>query len=214
MIPEDVINIAAGEVGYHEKVWGTPDAALYPKRNAYDGEDNWTKYHRDINVAQGGAWCGYFLYWCFFQLCGSISDTNTFLHGIINKGAGVDDWYTAFNNAGKFHYKNSGYIPKPGDAVVFSDAVYTYSHVELIVSVSGYPSYITNIGGNTRYDPSGSGTESDSAWVARRDRSVTATSGFHILGYCEIDYDGIPESIPDYMYGWILQKKKRHKWIW
>ena len=83
MTAQDVINIAAGEVGYHEKVSGTPTAQLFPKRNQYDGTANWTKYHYEIQVTQGGAWCGYFLYWCFYQLLTNFSDTNSFLHNIL-----------------------------------------------------------------------------------------------------------------------------------
>ena len=214
IIPNDVIAIASAEVGYHEKVFGTPTADLYPKRNAYDGTANWTKYHHELNVSQGQAWCGFFLYWCFLQVLGTVSATNNFLHGITYYGGGVDQWYYAFNNAGKWHYKNSGYTPKVGDAVIFSDDIYTYSHVELIVDISGYSSYITDIGGNTR-DPDQQGSQSEGMFVARRNRSVTASSGFHILGYCEIDYDGTPIGpLPDYMYGWILKKKKRNRWIW
>ena len=217
MTAQDVMDIAAGEVGYHEKVSGTPTAQLFPKRNQYDGTANWTKYHYQIGVSQGQAWCGFFLFWCFRQLFSSNAETTAFLHNIVYYGGGVDSWYNAFNNVGKWHYKNSGYTPKPGDAVIFSDdsAGYTYSHVELIIDVSSYPSYITDIGGNTRETPGGSGTESDSAWVAQRIRSVTASSGFHILGYCEIDYDGTPvDALPDYMYYWILMKKKKDKWLW
>lgn len=213
MTADEIIAVAESQVGYHEKRFGTPAAALLPFRNSYDGSDNWTKYHEQIPVAQGQAWCGFFLYWCFKQLIGSNADTTAFLHGIEYFGGGVDSWYRAFNAVGKWHYKNDGYSPKPGDAVIYSDAVYTYCHVELLVDVSQMPTYVVCVGGNTK-KPDEPGSESDSTWVAKRTRGVN-WSAFPVLGYCEIDYDGSPSGwLPDYMYYWLLHKKKKQKWLW
>ena len=45
MTRDEIVSMAASQVGYHEKVSGTPTAQLYPFQNSYDGTDNWTKFH-------------------------------------------------------------------------------------------------------------------------------------------------------------------------
>ena len=178
--------MVASQVGYHEKVTNTPTAQLYPFRNSYDGTGNWTKFHNDLSVGQGVAWCGYFAYWVFYQLLGqSFSNTNNFLHGIAGKGGGVDSWETAFASAG-YYFPKGSYVPVPGDVVIFSSTDYTWSHCEIVVDISEWPNYITTIGGNTT-NPNEGGDQSQGQWVARRRRSVTASSVFWIRGFCSID---------------------------
>ena len=193
MTRQEIVSMAATQVGYHEKVSGTPTEQLYPFRNSYDGADNWTKFHNDISVGQGASWCGYFCYWVFYQLLGnSFTNTNAFLHGIAGKGGGVDSWESAFANAG-YYFPKGSYVPQPGDAVIFSSTDYTWSHVELVVDVSEWPNYINTIGGNTT-NPNEGGDQSQGMWVARRRRSVTATSGFWIRGFCAIDASNVPST--------------------
>ena len=187
MTRDQIVQMAASQVGYHEKETGTPTEQLYPFQNAYDGTDNWTKFHHELSVGQGVPWCGYFAYWVFWNLLGkSKTNTDNFLHGIDSYGAYVSAWENAFSAAG-YYFPAGTYQPKPGDVVVFSDTGIPYSHVEIVVDVSGWPSTINTIGGNTKQTSGGSGTEAESAWVARRSRSATATTGFHIRGYCAID---------------------------
>lgn len=193
MTSAEIIAKAASQVGYHEKVSGTPTAQLYPFQNSYDGTDNWTKFHQDIVVSQGQPWCGYFLYWCFLQLLGTTANTDAFLHGIAGKGGAVSSWAAAFTTVGQY-YENGTYQPVPGDLVIFSDTGYPWSHVELVVDTSGWPNTINTVGGNTRQTSGGSGTESESAWVARRSRSATATTGFHVRGYCHPEYSDVPSA--------------------
>lgn len=215
MIAQEVIGVASAEDQYHEKIVNTPTSDLYPKTNAYDGSDNWTKYHHELNVAQGQAWCGFFLYWCFRQLFNTDAECTQFLHNIVYYGGGVDQWYIAFNSAGKWHAQNSGYTPKPGDCVIFSDTGYVYSHVELITGVPNWPYSIEDIGGNTR-NPLDPGSQSEGMYVAARTRNAQTTSGFHVLGYCEVDYDGTPS--PGYfdditmLSAWLNKKKRRLTW--
>lgn len=185
------INSAASQVGYHEKEANTPTAALYIFQNAYDGNDNWTKYHADLAVTQGQSWCGFFLYWCFWNVLNrNKSATDTFLHGISYYGGAVSSWANAFSTVGQYH-EGDGYTPKLGDIVVFSDTGIPWSHVEIITDVSGWPNTIGTIGGNTR-NPQDSGSQAEGMWVARRSRSASATSGFHVRGYCEVVYDDTP----------------------
>ena len=118
------------------------------------------------------------------------SATDTFLHGISYYGGAVSSWRLAFTNVGQYH-EGDGYIPKPGDVVVFSDTGYPDSHVEIITDVSGWPNTIGTIGGNTR-NPADPGSQAEGMWVARRSRSASATTGFHVRGYCEVVYEDTP----------------------
>lgn len=187
MTRDEIVSMAASQVGYHEKETSTPTAALYPFQNSYDGTDNWTKFHHELEVGQGTPWCGYFAYWVFWSLLGkNKTRTNNFLHGIDSLGSYVSAWMNAFASAGAY-FAAGTYQPQIGDVVLFADTGIPYSHVEIVVDTSGWPSYINTIGGNTKQTSGGSGTEAESAWVARRSRSATATTGFHIIGYCAID---------------------------
>lgn len=206
---QDLLDMADSQVGYHEKEYGTPVPALYPFQNSYDGQDNWTKYVQDLGQAQGQAWCGFFAYWCFYQVLGnSIPDTEDFLHNISNYsacGGAVSSWANAFNDVNRWH-ENDGYEPKPGDLVVYSDTGVPWSHVEIVYDASGWPSTIQCVGGNTK-QPWESGSESESQWCAKRIRSATATTGFHVRGYCEVDYDGI-SGLPIYLIAQAYFRKK------
>lgn len=186
MTRDQITQMAASQVGYHEKVSGTPTEQLYPFRNSYDGAQNWTKYHNDISVGQGASWCGYFCYWVFFQLLGSsFSNTDTFLHGIAGRGGGVDSWESAFSQVGAY-FSRDNYTPRPGDVVIFSSSDYVWTHCEIVVDAGEWPSYVTTIGGNTT-NPEEGGDQSQGMWVARRRRSGTVNSGFWIRGFCAID---------------------------
>lgn len=206
MTSNQPINVAASQVGYHEKVANTPTSALYIFQNSYDGAGNWTKYHNDLGVSQGQAWCGFFCYWLFWKvLSESTAATNSFLYGISYYGGAVSSWANAFTPQGLYH-EGDAYIPKPGDIVLFSDTGVPWSHCEIVVDVSGWPSTIQTIGGNTR-NPEDPGSQAEGMWVARRTRNAAATTGFHVRGYCEVLYDNTPQPSTD---GLIIIKKRRY----
>lgn len=212
MFTDDLINMAYSQVGYHEKEYGTPVPALYPFSNAYDGNDNWTKYLNDLGDAQGQPWCGYFCYWCFWKLLGeSFSDTDTFLHGISSHGAAVSSWANAFGSVGLYH-EGDGYVPKPGDVVIFADTGIPWSHCEIVRSLPAWPTYINTIGGNTR-NPDDYGDQSEGMWVAARTRYAPYTSGFHVKGYCEVDTTPGSGELPVWMmeslFYNIMDRKRR-----
>ena len=202
MIASEVVNMASSQVGYHEKIVNTPTEYLYPFRNYYDGSDNWTKYHNDIGVSQGQPWCGFFAYWCFFEILGTAALTNQFLHNIVYYGGAVSSWANAFTTTGDY-FEAGTYMPKAGDLVIFSDTDVPWSHIEFVVDVSEWPTYIGTIGGNTR-NPDAGGSQSEGQWVARRRRSATATTGFHVRGYCRVHYSDTPSNL-----GFVVVKKKR-----
>ena len=183
--------MATSQVGYHEKVTNTPTADLYDFTNAYDGSDNWTKFHNDINVTQGLDWCGYFCYWCFYQLLGQdFTNTDNFLHGISGKGGAVSSWATAFTTVGQYH-EGDAYTPKVGDLIIFQDDGIPWSHIEIIVDVSGWPSAVRTVGGNTR-NPDDPGPQASGMYVAKRTRTIGGSSGWRSKGFCETDLDNMP----------------------
>lgn len=192
MTSAQVVAMATSQVGYHEKVTNTPVDDLYPFRNAYDGQDNWTKYLNDLNEPQGQPWCGFFAYWVFWQLLNkNFSNTDNFLHGISGKGGATSSWKLAFETVGQYH-EGDGYTPKVGDVVLYWDPPgVPWSHVEIIVDVSGWPNTIMTVGGNTK-NPEEAGLEDESMWVAKRTRYPGWTSGWRIRGYCETDLDNMP----------------------
>lgn len=221
MVAQEVIDMASAQVNYHEKLSGTPVPDLYVKQNAYDGYANWTMFHNDLaahGVSQGTPWCGYFVYWCFYQVLGQdFSATEDFLYNISNYGAcggAVSEWATVFGNEGLWH--TSGYTPKPGDLVIFEDTGIPWSHVELVAGVDSWPTYINTIGGNTK-QPWESGLENESQWVAARTRYAPYTAGWHVKGYCEVLYDGTPS--PGFldeetliMSAFLKKKKRMETW--
>ena len=211
MFTDDLVNMALSQVGYHEKEYGTPTAALYPFQNAYDGNDNWTKYLNDLGDVQGQPWCGFFCYWCFWQLLNQdFTDTDNFLHGISSHGAAVSSWANAFTSVGLYH-EGDGYIPKPGDVVIFADDGIPWSHCEIVRSLPSWPTYINTVGGNTR-DPNDPGDQSEGMWVAARTRYAPYTSGFHVKGYCEVDVTPggtLPEWMMESLYYNIMDRKRR-----
>lgn len=202
MTQSDIVNKASSQVGYHEKEANTPVNYLYQFQNSYDGSDNWTKYHYDLSVGQGVAWCGYFCYWVFYQLLDmSFLNTDNFLHGISGRGGGVNAWESAFSSAG-YYFPKGTYVPSPGDVVIFSSTDYTWSHCEIVADVTEWPNYIMTVGGNTT-NPNEGGDQSQGLWVASRRRSVTASSGFWIRGFCAIDSQVGPST------GWLIVKRRR-----
>lgn len=130
---DDVIRIAQGEIGYHEK---STNANLDQKTAPNDGDGNWTKYARDLAAAgyyngnkNGYAWCDVFVDWCIWMASGrdaAYAQRVEFQNG--DCGAGC--YYSAsyYKAAGRFYAK-----PQPGDQVFFGD----FEHTGLVEKVEG-----------------------------------------------------------------------------
>lgn len=115
-----LLKIAAAEIGYKEK---ETNAQLdNPTANA--GDNNWTKFARDLHNAgyyqaskNGYAWCDVFVDWCFWKLSGSKEkgewlECQTGLYG-----AGCTWSSDCYRRAGRFDKS-----PKPGDQIFFGKA--------------------------------------------------------------------------------------------
>lgn len=173
---DDVIKIAAGEVGYKEKATN----ANLDSKTANAGSGNWTKYARDLAAAgyyngnkNGYAWCDVFVDWCFYMASGkNAAAAQKAECQTGDLGAGC--YYSAnyYKAAGRFFQQ-----PKAGDQVFFND----FEHTGLVEKVEG--STVYTIEGNA-------GNE-----VKRRSYSVSSSS---IDGYGRPVYDTKPAT-PEYI---------------
>lgn len=214
MNKQALIDVLEAESGYHEKMTGTPSTFLDAKRNDYDStnpNDNYTKYHRDLGVAQGQDWCGFFAFWAVTRVLGSTSAATAWLHNIVGFGGATSSWAKAFQAVGKWHPRGDGYRPKAGDAVVYEDDGIPWSHIEFCTNADMYPFNIVCVGGNTSNGSGGS--QSQGFWVYMRTRNPTATSGFRVKGYCECEFDDDPYiQDVDLLLAWWARSRRKKCW--
>lgn len=103
---EEVLRIAAEEVGYHEK--DTLDN-LYD-HTANSGDGNYTKYAADICVANGQAWGATFFWWVMAQ-------AGVPREAFPNYVSATTDWFRERNS----YYDRGTYTPQPGDYAVLGN---------------------------------------------------------------------------------------------
>lgn len=171
----ELLRIAVAEIGYKEKETN----AQLDDKTANAGDNNWTKYARDLQKAgyyqagkNGYAWCDMFVDWCFLQLCGGdkakaedmICQTGLY-------GAGCEWSAKYYRQQGRFF--TSG--PMPGDQIFFND----YAHTGIVEKIEG--GKVHTIEGNT------------SNMVARRTYTLGSSS---IDGYGRPKYDAEAEQAP------------------
>lgn len=144
---QKVIELAYSQLGYHEK---ESNADLDdPKANS--GDQNWTKYARDLDKLSGFyngrkngfAWCDVFVDWCFVTAYGRAGAQFLLCQPDNSAGAGCSFSAQYFNAKGQF-YKSG---PQTGDQVFFGSSWGNVWHTGLVVEVSG--SYVTTIEGNS-----------------------------------------------------------------
>lgn len=138
-----LLAIARAEIGYKEKETN----ANLDNKTANAGDENYTKYARDLHAAgyyqankNGYAWCDIFVDWCFLQLCGG--DPILAQKLICQNGPyGAGCYWSAkyYKEAGRFYTDN----PQPGDQIFFNNYAHT-GIVEKIVDGTVY-----TIEGNT-----------------------------------------------------------------
>ena len=141
--PSDVIAIAKGEFGYHEKA----SNASLDSKTANSGSNNWTKYARDLHNAgyyngnkNGYAWCDVFVDWCFYQAYGKTQGEKIECQtGVL--GAGTP--YSAGYYKAQGRYDRN---PKVGDQIFFQNSG-GICHTGLVIAVDG--NTVTTIEGNS-----------------------------------------------------------------
>lgn len=134
-----VLNIARGELGYHEK---NSNAQLDDK-TANSGSGNYTKYARDLDALgffyngpkQGYAYCDVGHDWCYVKAYGVEAALKLLCQPRYSAGAGC--YYSAmyYKQKGQFYGPNT--VPQPGDQIFFTYQAGEVSHTGLVESVSG-----------------------------------------------------------------------------
>ena len=170
---DEVIRVAAGEVGYLEKA----SNADLDSKTGNPGTGNWTKYARDLWEANphfyngnknGYPWCTPFVDWCRYIAGGKDArhaQEISFQTGPY--GAGCQYAVQYYKAAGAWHT-----APKPGDQIFFGDADGA-EHTGLVEKVENGKVFTIEGNSNNR--------------VERRSYALTDGS---ILGYGRPAYDG------------------------
>lgn len=183
---ERVIATARAEIGYLEKATN----ANLDSKTANAGDNNWTKFARDLDLLgvyngkkNGYAWCDMFVDWCFIQTFGL--NTAWAMTYQAYKGCGAGCTYSAQ------YYKNNGRFdknPRSGDQIFFTnDGGKTSYHTGLVVAVDA--NYVYTIEGNTS---SAAGVVANGGCV--RDKKYTRNYKY-IYGYGHPNYDMVPGEI-------------------
>ena len=128
---DKLIQIAKNEVGYLEKA----SNSQLDSKTANAGENNYTKYWRDVYPGyQGQAWCACFVSWCFMKA-----------FGLENAKKLLKHWpYVYCPTLGNLFTRNAN--PKVGDIVIFYRGG-TFTHTGIVTAVIGDRFY--TIEGNT-----------------------------------------------------------------
>ena len=128
---DKLIQIAKNEVGYLEKASNNQ----LDSKTANAGENNYTKYWRDVKPSyQGQPWCAGFVSWCFMKAFGREKAKELLKH-----------WpYVYCPTLGNLFTKNAN--PKIGDIVIFYRNG-TFTHTGIVTAVIGDMFY--TIEGNT-----------------------------------------------------------------
>lgn len=169
-----VLNVARGELGYHEKA----SNSQLDDKTANSGSGNFTKYSRDLDALrffyngpkQGFAYCDQGVDWCFVKAYGVEAALKLLCQPRYSAGAGC--YYSAmyYKQYGQFHGPKT--VPQPGDQIFFTYQEGEVSHTGIVESVSG--NQIVTIEFNT------------SDQVARRYYTVGQST---IYGYGRPDWD-------------------------
>ena len=128
---DKLIQIAKNEIGYLEKA----SNSQLDRKTANAGENNYTKYWRDIKPDyQGQPWCAAFVSWCFMEAFGQEKAKKLLKH-----------WpYVYCPTLGNLFTRNAN--PKIGDIVIFYRNG-TFAHTGIVTAVIGDRFY--TIEGNT-----------------------------------------------------------------
>ena len=118
---DKLIQIAKNEVGYLEKA----SNSQLDSKTANAGENNYTKYWRDVKPSyQGQPWCAGFVSWCFMKAFGQEKAKELLKHWPYVYCPTMADLFTLNSN------------PKVGDIVIFyRNGV--FAHTGIVIKVSG-----------------------------------------------------------------------------
>lgn len=155
---DDIVALALGEVGTTE--YG-PNTCKYTEYFGMNGSE----------------WCDIFVCWCADQL--------GYLRKYIPCEFACRNTATAYEAQGLYHERGSGYVPKPGDLIIFNTTRGPRNHIGIVTSVSGSDSGTMVI--NTVEGNAGNPCVSVITASYPEDKQLS-TGGYRINGYCEVPY--------------------------
>lgn len=173
MTANEVIAIAAAEVGYLEK----KSATSLDDKTANAGSGNHTKYWADLDKGlQGQPWCQCFVNWIFQKAFGTAKAKE-----LLCCGGKVWSYYTPtsagyFKAAGQWHTSD----PKAGDIIYFKNSQRIH-HVGIVRAVSG--GIVYTIEGNTS---DGTAVIANGGGVCKKSYQLNNAS---IAGYGRPEYE-------------------------
>lgn len=120
------------KVAEHELTW----------KFAEDNANNITPYGQWYGM-NGSAWCAMFVSYCAYQA--GVLDT------LVPRYAWCPSGMTWYKNNGRYHKRNSGYVPKKGDVIFFyNNELERVAHTGIVVG--GDKDSVITIEGNTSID--------------------------------------------------------------
>ena len=166
---DKVLLIALAEEGYLEKKTN----AQLDSKTANAGNNNWTKYARDLDnipnfyngKKNGYAWCDMFVDWCFVQALGVVRAKELLNQPNNSYGAGCTESASYYKKINQY-FKN----PQKGDQIFFKNSS-GICHTGLVYHVD--EKYVYTIEGNTS---SANGVVANGGAVAKKKYSLNYTN--------------------------------------
>jgi len=124
-----MVEIALSQVGYHER-----------NRDGSIGNGNMTQFGAWYGM-DGQPWCAMFVSWAANQA--------GLLHDTVPKHASTSKGVAAYQERGLYAPRNSGYMPREGDAVYFTNSSGRIGHVGIVVAVDPETRRVYTVEGNT-----------------------------------------------------------------
>jgi len=127
-----MVDVALSKVGYHEQ---NADGSI--------GKGNYSKFGAWYGM-NGQPWCAMFVSWA--------ADQAGILHSVVPKHAYTPTGAKAYMDRGLYAPRESGYIPREGDAVYFfSKAKGRIGHVGIVVAYDPAEQRVYTVEGNTNH---------------------------------------------------------------
>lgn len=171
----DVLTVAYSQFGYHE---GDSEAEMNGANAS--GTKNFAEYNRMYGkldngegngVSYGYSWCAAFVSWCLRHAGVSKEVARTEV-----SCRRMTEWYRENST---YHARSSGYVPLPGDIIMFHNGNGVAQHVGLVCGTEGNRVYVID----------GNGQEGMVTTHSYRLNSLV------ILGYCVPDYETVEGTV-------------------
>lgn len=149
-----VVAVNAGAVGFVTTWWNNRDrsfpdldtATMTPTqqriveitRTEFDAQPDGTKFSEGVDEA----WCANFVTWVMNQAGAPLENPNSGSWRI----PGVYTLTEYYQDHGRFRAADSGYEPKPGDVMLYSDKSFFRQHTNIVLAYDD--GRVTTVGGN------------------------------------------------------------------